>query len=322
MAQKQGVGGFSKVLAWRKVLSCAFDNVVTRYSVIPVELILILASPVFFIFIAYEWYQSERMQQHIYQWRDSLANLVLAAMHQAGDAVSLLLLLPFFYWLSSYAIFDLPFNTLNLFILFVLQDFLYYWFHRASHRIRWLWASHVVHHSSRLMNFSTAFRQSLTYPISGMWLFWTPLVLLGFDVKLVLAVVAINLAFQFFVHTRWGKHWGPLGLIFNTPSWHRVHHACNPVYIDKNFAGVLVIWDRLFGSFEPEHADIPCEYGITDNFESVNPWTITFYEWRRIWADFCQNRGVMAKLRALFGAPKPRLDNSNPDDAAGQSGGV
>ena len=105
------------------------------------------------------------------------ANLVLAAMHQAGDAVSLLLLLPFFYWLSSYAIFDLPFNTLNLLLLFVLQDFLYYWFHRASHSIRWLWASHVVHHSSRLMNFSTAFRQSLTYPISGMWLFWTPLVL-------------------------------------------------------------------------------------------------------------------------------------------------
>ncbi len=274
---------------------------------IPVELILILASPVFFIFIAYEWYQSERSQKAIYQWRDSLANLVLAAMHQAGDAVSLLILLPFFYWLSSYALFELPFNALNLLLLFVLQDFLYYWFHRASHRIRWLWASHVVHHSSRLMNFSTAFRQSLTYPISGMWLFWTPLVLIGFDVKLVLAVVAINLAFQFFVHTRWGKHWGWLGLVLNTPSWHRVHHACNPVYIDKNFAGVLVVWDRLFGTFEPEHAEIPCEYGITDDFESVNPWTITFYEWRRIWADFLQGAGLKTKLQALFGAPKPKL---------------
>jgi hypothetical protein len=178
--------------------------------------------------------------------------------------------------------------------------------------VRWLWASHVVHHSSRLMNFSTAFRQSLTYPLSGMWLFWTPLVLLGFDVKLVLAVVAINLAFQFFVHTRWGKHWGALGWVLNTPSWHRVHHACNSVYIDKNFAGVLVVWDRIFGTFEPEHADIPCEYGITDDFESVNPLTITFYEWRRIWTDWRQSRGLSAQLTALFGPPKPQL-KAEPD---------
>ena len=210
---------------------------------VPVEVILILLSPVFFLFIAYEWYQSARAQTGIYQWRDTLANFALAAMHQAGDALSLLLLLPLFFWLQQYAWLDLQFNALNLFILFVLQDFLYYWFHRTSHRVRWLWASHVAHHSSRLMNFSTAFRQSLTYPLSGMWLFWLPLVLLGFAPTLVLAVVAINLGFQFFVHTRAGKHWGWLGYVLNTPAWHRVHHACNDVYIDKNFAGVLVIWD-------------------------------------------------------------------------------
>ena len=208
---------------------------------VPVEAILILLSPLFFLFIGYEWYQSVRRGSRIYQWRDTLANFVTAAMHQAGDVLSLLLLLPLFYWLHQFALFDLSFNALNLVLLFVLQDFFYYWFHRVSHRVRWLWASHVAHHSSRLMNYSTAFRQSLTYPLSGMWLFWVPLMLLGFDPKLVLAVVAINLGFQFFVHTRSGKHWGWLGLVFNTPAWHRVHHACNEIYIDKNFAGVLVM---------------------------------------------------------------------------------
>ncbi|WP_430458522.1 sterol desaturase family protein [Rheinheimera sp.] len=272
---------------------------------VPVEVILILLSPVFFLFIGFEWYQSVRRKLAIYQWRDSLANMVLAAMHQAGDALSLLLLLPLFYWLHQYAWLDLPFTAMNLLLLFVLQDFLYYWFHRASHRVRWLWASHVAHHSSRLMNFSTAFRQSLTYPLSGMWLFWLPLVLLGFDPKLVLAVVAINLGFQFFVHTRWGKHWGWLGYVLNTPAWHRVHHACNDVYIDKNFAGVLVIWDRLFGSFEPEHDAIPCRYGITEDFESVNPLTITFHEWRCMLSAARDASGVRAKIQVLFGPPRP-----------------
>ncbi|MFC0048046.1 sterol desaturase family protein [Rheinheimera tilapiae] len=272
---------------------------------VPVEVILILLSPVFFLFIGFEWYHSVRRKLAIYQWRDSLANMILAAMHQAGDALSLLLLLPLFYWLHQFAWLDLPFTALNLLLLFVLQDFLYYWFHRASHRVRWLWASHVAHHSSRLMNFSTAFRQSLTYPLSGMWLFWVPLVLLGFDPKLVLAVVAINLGFQFFVHTRWGKHWGWLGYVLNTPAWHRVHHACNDVYIDKNFAGVLVIWDRLFGSFEPEHDAIPCRFGITEDFESVNPLTITFHEWRRMLTAARDASGVRAKIQVLFGPPRP-----------------
>jgi sterol desaturase/sphingolipid hydroxylase (fatty acid hydroxylase superfamily) len=168
--------------------------------------------------------------------------------------------------------------------------------------VRWLWASHVAHHSSRLMNFSTAFRQSLTYPISGMWLFWLPLVLLGFEVQLVLAVVAINLAFQFFVHTQSGKHWGILGWVLNTPAWHRVHHACNPQYIDRNYAGVLVIWDRLFGTFVPEEE--VCRYGITDDFQSNNPITITFYEWRKILKLWPQLKGWRNKHKLLFGPPE------------------
>ncbi len=272
---------------------------------IPAEYVLLILSPIFFGFVVLEWWLTRKAA--IYQWRDSLANFVLSGLHQFGEAISLLLLIPFFYWLAQFALWDIPINALNVLVLFVLQDFLYYWFHRASHRIRWLWASHVTHHSSRLMNFSTAFRQSLTYPISGMWLFWTPLILMGFEVELVIAVVAINLGFQFFVHTKWWRHWGFLGLIFNTPSWHRVHHACNAQYIDKNFAGVLIIWDRLFGTFVPEDDNEPCRYGITDDFESTNPVTITFYEWRRMWQEWPQAKGVLAKFHLLFGPPKPKV---------------
>lgn len=274
---------------------------------IPVELILLGLSPIFLACIALEWWRSHTAGKNWYQWRDSIANVVLALMHQAGDALALLLLMPFFYWLAQFAWFEIPLHWSNIVLLFLLQDFLYYWFHRASHQVRWLWASHVVHHSSRLMNFSTAFRQSLTYPISGMWLFWTPLILLGFDVKLVLAVVAVNLAFQFFVHTQYGRHWGWLGLIFNTPAWHRVHHACNPMYIDKNYAGVLVIWDRCFGTFVAEQAEEPCRFGITDDFASVNPWTITWYEWRRMLTDWRQSRGLRQRCQQLLGRPASAL---------------
>lgn len=278
---------------------------------VPVELILLLLSPIFFICIALEWYYTERQRQSVYDWRDSACNLVLAALHQLGDGIALVLLMPLFLYLNQLAPWHIPADGWSLLALFLLQDFCYYWFHRASHSVRWLWASHVAHHSSRLMNFSTAFRQSLTYPISGMWLFWTPLMLVGFDAQLVIAVVAINLAFQFFVHTRFGKHWGPLGWLFNTPAWHRVHHACNPRYLDKNFAGVLVIWDRLFGTFVKEDEHEPCRYGITDDFASNNPLTVTFYEWRRIVRHATLATSVRGKCQALFGRPVAKCDTED-----------
>jgi sterol desaturase/sphingolipid hydroxylase (fatty acid hydroxylase superfamily) len=286
---------------------------------VPVDLILLLLSPIFFLFIGFEWYVTVRRRLAVYQWRDSLANLLLAAMHQAGDVLALLLILPLWHYLYQFALFPLEFSWQHGLLLFFLQDFLYYWFHRSSHGVRWLWASHVVHHSSRLMNFSTAFRQSLTYQISGMWLFWTPLVLLGFSPGQVLAAVALNLAFQFFVHTRWGRHWGWLGLILNTPAWHRVHHACNAPYLDRNFGGVLIIWDRLFGTFTPEHADIPCQYGITDDFCSVNPLEITLFEWRRMWRDWRKARGFAACSRALLGRPYADLPWQSMDAGANNS---
>lgn len=276
------------------------------------EWILLALSPVFLALVALEWRLGFRRRLPWYQWRDTVANAVLALMHQAGELLALLLLMPLYWWLFQHRLFDIPLNAFTLLFAFVLQDFLYYWFHRASHHIRWLWASHIVHHSSRQLNLSTAFRQSLMYPVSGMWLFWLPMMLLGFSPWLVLAVVSLNLAFQFFVHTQAVQRLGWLELIFNTPSHHRVHHAMNPRYIDKNFAGVLIVWDRLFGTFEPEQPDEPCRYGITTDFESYNPLVITFDEWRLMWLDWCQADGWKRKIWVLLSVASSAKSTSQP----------
>lgn len=271
-----------------------------------VALILLALSPVFLFFVLYEWWKSYRQGANWYQWRDTVANATLALMHQLGEVLALALLLPLFWWLHQHRLFDIALTWYSLIAAFILQDFLYYWFHRASHSIRWLWASHIVHHSSRQLNFSTAFRQSVMYPVSGMWLFWTPMMVIGFSPVLVLSVVSLNLAFQFFVHTQWVRRLGVLEYVFNTPSHHRVHHACNSRYIDKNYAGVLIIWDHWFGTFEAEQVDEPCRYGITTDFASNNPLLITFHEWYLLACDFLHQPGVLKKIQLLVSAPKKK----------------
>lgn len=160
----------------------------------------------------------------------------------------------------------------------------------------------MVHHSSERLNLSTAFRQSLMYPVSGMWLFWIPMILIGFPPEAVVATVLLSLGFQFFVHTQVVGKLGWLERVFNTPSHHRVHHASNPKYIDRNFAGVLIIWDRLFGTFVEEDLGEPCRFGITKPVHSFNPLTLTFHEWRDMLRDA---RGLpwSEKLKVLFGKP-------------------
>ena len=218
-----------------------------------------------------------------------------------------------YYWVYQYRWFDLPSNVWGIAGLVIAQDFFYYGFHRASHRIRWLWASHVTHHSSERLNLSTAFRQSITYPISGMWLFWLPLAWIGFEPTHIVAVVAINLGFQFFVHTQAIGKLGWLEYVFNTPSHHRVHHARNPEYIDRNYAGVLIIWDKLFGTYVDEDPAQPCEYGIVRQIHSHNPLLLTFHEWLAMFRDAARATSARARLLQLFGPPEHALDASGKE---------
>ena len=224
-----------------------------------------------------------------YAWLDTLSNAALALMHQGADLLANLLFINTAYaWVWSHGLKLFSADLTGFAVAFLLQDFLYYWFHRASHRVRWLWASHVTHHSSERLNLSTAFRQSLTYPISGMWVFWLPMAWVGFAPDLIILVVGLNLAFQFFVHTELTGRPGRLGWLFNTPSMHRVHHARNPGYIDRNFAGVLTIWDRLFGTYVAE-TERP-EYGIVRQLHTRNPLALTFHEWRDMFNDVWRER--------------------------------
>jgi sterol desaturase/sphingolipid hydroxylase (fatty acid hydroxylase superfamily) len=279
--------------------------------------ILLGLAPVFLGLIALEaWYWRTR-RPDAYSLRDTLSNACLALLHQVADAFAWVLVLGLYYMVYRHRLFDLPASILTIAALFVAQDFFYYWFHRASHRIRWLWASHVTHHSSERLNLSTAFRQSLTYPVSGMWVFWLPLAWLGFEPTHVVAVVAINLAFQFFVHTQAIGKLGWVEHVFNTPSIHRVHHARNPKYIDRNYAGVLVVWDRLFGTYVEEDAEVPCEYGIVGQVHGHNPIRLTFHEWAAMFRDAARAGGFGRGLAQLVCPPERALSHRMNRDGGG-----
>ncbi len=285
------------------------------------EWLLLALAPLFLALIGLEaWYWRKRRPGQ-YSLRDTLSNAALALMHQASDAVAWLLVIGLYYAVHAHRLFDLPpASGWTIAALFLAQDLFYYGFHRASHRIRWLWASHVTHHSSERLNLSTAFRQSLTYPISGMWLFWLPLAWIGFDPRHIVTVVAINLAFQFFVHTEAVGKLGWLERVFNTPSHHRVHHARNPKYIDRNYAGVLIVWDKLFGTYVEEDPQLPCEYGIVGPIHSHNPIRLTFHEWVAMFADARRARGLRGVWGQLFGPPERALGHR--DASASTVGGA
>ncbi|WP_344654938.1 sterol desaturase family protein [Catenulispora subtropica] len=167
-------------------------------------------------------------------------------------------------------------------VLFVAYDFCYYWEHRANHRVRILWASHVVHHSSQHYNLSTALRQ--TWTGVGSTVFILPLALAGFPAYMIFATGSMNLLYQFWIHTeRIGKMWRPIELVMNTPSHHRVHHGSNQGYLDKNYGGVFIVFDRAFRSFEPEGE--PVKYGLTKNISTYNPFRVAVHEYAAIARD-------------------------------------
>ncbi|WP_338903823.1 sterol desaturase family protein [Streptomyces nigra] len=192
-------------------------------------------------------------------------------------------------------------------LLFFAEDLAYYAFHRAHHRVRLLWASHVVHHSSVRFNLSTALRQSWT-PMSGLP-FWMPLALLGIPPWMILLQQSMSLIYQFFLHTeRVDRLWRPIEFVFNTPSHHRVHHGSNNVYLDRNYGGILIIWDRLFGTFQPEGERVV--YGLTKNIDTYNPLRVAFHEYAATWHDIRTATRWRDRAGYAFGppgwAPQPR----------------
>ncbi|WP_329742781.1 sterol desaturase family protein [Dyella sp. A6] len=170
-------------------------------------------------------------------------------------------------------------------LLFIGEEFFYYWYHRAAHRVRWFWATHAVHHSPGQLNLASAYRLGWTGKLTGTALFFAPLVWIGFPPQTVLLTLALNLLYQFWLHATWIPRLGWLEYVLNTPSAHRVHHASNLDYLDANFGGVLIVFDRLFGTYAAEREDQPCRYGLVKPVDGHRLFEVEFHVWRDIWRD-------------------------------------
>ena len=206
-------------------------------------------------------------------------------------------------------------------LLFFCDDLAYYTYHRAHHRIRVFWATHVVHHSSHHYNLSTALRQDWT-PFSSIF-FWAPLALVGFQPWMIFLAISWNLLYQFWIHTeRIGRMPRWYEAVFNTPSHHRVHHGSNEQYLDRNYGGVLIVWDRIFGSFAPERERV--RYGLTTNIETFNPMRVAFHEWIAVWNDV-RARSILGRssrlhvqgTRLATGGRTEAIDAGTPEGSAG-----
>ncbi|ECE6961912.1 sterol desaturase family protein, partial [Salmonella enterica subsp. enterica] len=215
-----------------------------------------------------------------FETRDTLTSLLMGTGNVAAGLLLGFVSVTALMWVWQFRLFDLGLHWWVFIVAFVFDDLRYYCYHRIAHRVRWVWAEHVNHHSSQHYNLSTALRQSWTGQITGMFILQVPMVLLGFHPAVIAFVYGFNLVYQFWIHTEAiGKMWRPFEFIFNTPSHHRVHHATNPRYLDANFAGTLIIWDRMFGTFVEElDEDVP-RYGIVRNIGTFNPVRVAFHEW-------------------------------------------
>ncbi len=239
-----------------------------------------LFGPIFALAVIIE-YTAIRMNyaRGIYDLRDAFASMSMGVGNLIVGALTAFALTWLMMLLWPYRIMTINSDVFSFILLFIAYDFIYYWKHRFAHRVRWFWMEHVTHHSSQHYNLSTALRQPWFGPFTGLVALGLPLVILGFNPGLIILVAGINLIYQFWIHT---ESIGRLPVwfeaVFNTPSHHRVHHAINPRYLDANYAGVFIIWDRLFRTFVAETQDDPPIYGIVKQLESFNLLVIAFHE--------------------------------------------
>jgi sterol desaturase/sphingolipid hydroxylase (fatty acid hydroxylase superfamily) len=240
-----------------------------------------------------------RIHRNLYTWRESELSLGLFA---GWLAVALA------WGLASYRLLDphlprliapLP-GALGTAALILAGDFLYYWSHRLSHSVRWLWASHIAHHTSEHLNFLASLRQGWTDPLSGLWLFWLPLGLIGYAPAIWNLYFGGLVLWQLWIHNEWCGRIGVLEWILVTPSHHRVHHSLQPQHIDRNFGGVFIVWDRLFGTFASEGPVPLTQFGLKGfDAASLPPAAIAFMEWRAILSDFLAPKSFAARIAGL-----------------------
>lgn len=275
--------------------------------------LILIATPIYIFIIGLELVLSHLQHRKTYNLKDTISNVYLMILNGGIDLIFRLIymaILQFFYLKSLI--------TINIVIiywiaLFIAEDFVYYWLHRLDHTIRLFWAVHVTHHSSMLMNFTVGFRSSVFQPLYR-FIYFIPLALLGFKPIDILFVYAVTQIWGVFIHTEQIYKMGWLEYILVTPAHHRVHHGSNPLYLDKNMGMFLIIWDKLFGTFQPEIASKdyePIKYGLTKNIQTNNPVKIIFHEWQSIFKDIFQpSISLKDRFWYLFGPPGWSHDGS------------
>ena len=273
--------------------------------------ILYYAIPGFVLLLSIEAWFSYKENRHLYSSKDTWSSLSLGIGNVVIGFVTKAMIFGLFLFLYQHRVFNLDAGLWWYWVLlFFADDFSYYWFHRTAHNVNWFWASHVVHHSSQHYNLAAALRQTWTGNATGSFLFWAWMPVVGFHPVWILFMQQISLIYQFWIHTEVvHKLPKPLEFVLNTPSHHRVHHGTNLKYLDKNHGGILIIWDRLFGTFQPEE-ERPT-YGLTKNIGSFNPFTVAFKTWSELFAAAKKSGSLQNAFRYFIRPPGWSHDGSS-----------
>ncbi len=262
-------------------------------------------SPIFLLTFFIEWdVMRRRGRASQFDLREIVANVSLGAAYQVAEGIMAVLFVgAIFLGVYQHRLFDIPVNAWTIVPIFIAVEFCYYGFHRSSHRVRWFWTAHVPHHSGEVMNFTTAMRQSILNAFVGIFIFYLPLAWLGIPPAVIGFLIAVDLAYQYFVHTESiGRLPAWYEYIFDTPSNHRVHHGRNPQYIDKNYGGVLIIFDRWFGTYEKEVEKV--EYGIVNQVKSHNFLILNVHEFVDMIRDVLAPGPLWERLKHLWMPPE------------------
>lgn len=277
--------------------------------------IILFAIPFFVLAMLLELYVTIKRNIETYTVKDAFASIAMGLGNVFLGFISKAIVFAALYYIyQNFRLFTIPVAWWSFVLIFFADDFSYYWFHRISHKSRLFWASHVVHHSSQHYNLSTALRQTWS---GGFYtfIFWLWMPLVGFHPKMILLQMSISLLYQFWIHTeaiqkmpKWFE------ALMNTPSHHRVHHGSNPIYLDRNHAGILIIWDKMFGTFQPELVEEKVIYGLTENIKTYNPIIIAFHEWVALIKDsFSGRKSLVNRFRYLINPPGWKHDGTVKD---------
>ncbi|MFZ5978593.1 MAG: sterol desaturase family protein [Bacteroidota bacterium] len=276
--------------------------------------LILISTPVYIIIIGIELMLSHLQHKKVYTFKDTVTNVYLMLLNGGIDLVLRLIYIGIWQYFFLHAFFKWQEHGLTYWLMLLLaEDFLYYWLHRFDHEIRFFWATHVTHHSSPLMNFTVGFRSSVFQPLYR-FIYFIPLAMAGFHPVDILFIYSATQIWGIFVHTELIGKMGWLEYFMVTPSHHRVHHGSNPKYLDKNMGMFLIIWDKLFNTFQeelPTDEYQPIHYGLTKNLEKPDAFTIIFHEWIQIAKDVLQkNISFKQRMGYLFGPPGWSHDGS------------